>query len=222
MLQPQLTHVHLFTQQLPHSLHVVDIYNLSCTMLYLSGLLLLLLDSSMICGQTTQDNRTAFEDERIRDKNESVQQKQDKSFSTERPNVTYEDNENFQTQGFQHYSHCHEDMLMPFSGQCWESFHDSMSELGKENWCNMEMVIRNYNKLTECIEYVCSLATCFYPNPVVEQLFVRIHRQYFSSCNNEEDLTDAPAGVVLISTLLPILLIPFIVYIVVWKSSLRD
>uniref|UniRef100_A0A8C1QG46 Si:ch73-334d15.2 n=1 Tax=Cyprinus carpio TaxID=7962 RepID=A0A8C1QG46_CYPCA len=201
MLQPQLTHVHLFTQQLPHSLHVVDIYNLSCTMLYLSGLLLLLLDSSMICGQTTQDNRTAFE---------------------ERPNVTYEDNENFQTQGFQHYSHCHEDMLMPFSGQCWESFHDSMSELGKENWCNMEMVIRNYNKLTECIEYVCSLATCFYPNPVVEQLFVRIHRQYFSSCNNEEDLTDAPAGVVLISTLLPILLIPFIVYIVVWKSSLRD
>uniref|UniRef100_A0A9J8AJI7 Si:ch73-334d15.2 n=1 Tax=Cyprinus carpio carpio TaxID=630221 RepID=A0A9J8AJI7_CYPCA len=201
MLQPQLTHVHLFIQQLPHSLHVVDIYNLSCTMLYLSGLLLLLLDSSMICGQTTQDNRTAFE---------------------ARPNVTYEDNENFQTQGFQHYSHCDEEILTHYGGQCKEMFHDSMSELGKENWCNMEMVIRNYNKLTECIEYVCSLATCFYPNPVVEQLFVRIHRQYFSSCNNEEDLTDAPAGVVLISTLLPILLIPFIVYIVVWKSSLRD
>uniref|UniRef100_A0A9J7X2T0 Si:ch73-334d15.2 n=1 Tax=Cyprinus carpio carpio TaxID=630221 RepID=A0A9J7X2T0_CYPCA len=184
------------------------------------------LSHSRVCfrnnRQTTQDNRTAFEDERIRDKNESVQQKQDKSFSTARPNVTYEDNENFQTQGFQHYSHCDEEILTHYGGQCKEMFHDSMSELGKENWCNMEMVIRNYNKLTECIEYVCSLATCFYPNPVVEQLFVRIHRQYFSSCNNEEDLTDAPAGVVLISTLLPILLIPFIVYIVVWKSSLRD
>ncbi|XP_016092560.1 receptor activity-modifying protein 1 isoform X1 [Sinocyclocheilus grahami] len=193
-------------------------------MLYLSGLLLLLLDLSMICGQMTQDNRTAFEDERIRVKNESVQQELDKSFSTERPNVTYEDKENFQTsQDFQiSYSHCHEEMLKNYGGQCWEIFNDSMSELGKENWCNMEMVIRNYHKLTECIEFICSALGCFYPNRVVEQLFVRIHQQYFSSCNNEEDLPDAPAGVVLVSTLLPILLIPFIVFIVVWKSSLRD
>ncbi|XP_059381096.1 receptor activity-modifying protein 2-like [Carassius carassius] len=171
-------------------------------MLHLSGLLLLLLDPSMICGQTTQDNRIVFE---------------------ERPNVTYEDNENFQTQDSQiSYSHCHEEDLKYNVGWCWESFNESMSELSKDNWCNMEIVIRNYNKLTECIEYECNLLECFYPNHVVEELFVRIHQQYFSSCNNEEDLPDAPAGVVLISTLLPILLIPFIVYIVVWKSSLRD
>ncbi|KAF4095614.1 hypothetical protein G5714_023217 [Onychostoma macrolepis] len=176
----------------------------------------------MICGQTTQDNRTAFEDESIRVKNESVQQELDKLFSTERPNVT-QDDENFQTQDFQiRYGHCQEELLKHYGGQCWEIFNDSMSELGKENWCNMEKVIRNYHRLTVCVEYVCSLYGCFYPNRVVEQLFVRIHQQYFSPCNNEEDLPDAPAGVVLVSTLLPILLIPFIVYIVVWKSSLRD
>lgn len=156
----------------------------------------------MICGQTTQDNRIVLE---------------------ERPNVTYEDNEKFQTQDSKiHYSHCHEEVLTYNVEWCWENFNVNMSELGKDNWCNMEMVIRNYNMLTECIEYVCYALKCFYPNHVVEELFVRIHQQYFSSCNNEEDLPDAPAGVVLISTLLPILLIPFIVYIVVWKSSLRD
>lgn len=87
---------------------------------------------------------------------------------------------------------------------------------------SLSSMSRNYLKLTDCMEYICSLLGCFFPNRVVEQLFVRIHQQYFSLCNNEEDLSDAPAGVVLVSTLLPILLIPFIVYIVVWKSSLRD
>ncbi len=87
---------------------------------------------------------------------------------------------------------------------------------------SLSSMSRNYLKLTDCMENICSLLGCFFPNRVVEQLFVRIHQQYFSLCNNEEDLSDAPAGVVLVSTLLPILLIPFIVYIVVWKSSLRD
>ncbi|XP_043082285.1 receptor activity-modifying protein 2-like [Puntigrus tetrazona] len=183
-------------------------------MFYHSGLLLLLLDTSMIGGQTTQDNRKASEDESIRVKNESAQQELDKTFITEGPNTTYEDSA--------HYAHCHEETLKQYGRLCWEAFNDSMSKLGKEDWCNMEMVIRNYHKLDECMEYICSMLGCFYPNRVMEQLFVDIHQQFFTHCNNEEDLPDAPAGVVLVSTLLPILLIPFIVYIVVWKSSLRD
>ncbi|KAK2870368.1 hypothetical protein QQF64_021666 [Cirrhinus molitorella] len=204
-------------------------------MFHLSGLLLLLLDPSVIGGQMTQDNKTAFEgqmtqdnktafeDETITVKNESVQQKPDTFLNTERPDVMYESNENFQTQEYQKpYFPCNEEDLEDYGGKCRINFNESMSELGKENWCNMEMVIRNYNKLTECMETESFLSGCFYPNRVVEQLFVKIHQQYFSLCSNEEDLSDAPAGVVLVSTLLPILLLPFIVYIVVWKSSLRD
>ncbi|KTF80354.1 hypothetical protein cypCar_00010955 [Cyprinus carpio] len=69
----------------------------------------------------TEDNRTAFE---------------------ERPNVTYEDNdsEDFQTQNF--FSHCHEKMLKDYGRNCSQNFSEIMSELGEENWCNMEMVIR--------------------------------------------------------------------------------
>lgn len=40
------------------------------------------------------------------------------------------------------YGHCHEEALKHFVGECLEIFNHSMSELGKENWCNMEMVIR--------------------------------------------------------------------------------
>ncbi|KAI2648799.1 Receptor activity-modifying protein 1 [Labeo rohita] len=176
-------------------------------MFYLPGLLLLLLDPSVFGGQTRQDNITAIEDESIRVKNESVQQELNKSL-----------NADFQTR----YHHCHEDVLKVLGEYCRQIFSSNMSELGEENWCNMEMVIRHYNKLDQCMDFVSTELDCFYPNRVTEQLFVRIHQQYFSHCSNEEDLSDAPAGVVLVSTLLPILLLPFIVYIVVWKSSLRD
>lgn len=111
--------------------------------------------------------------------------------------------------------------MKDYCRNCSEIFSEVMSELGEENWCIMEIVIRYYNQLTVCMDIVSSLSDCFYPNRVVEQEFVKIHQQYFSLCSNEQDLLDAPAGVVLVSTLLPILLIPFIVYIVVWKSSLR-
>ncbi|XDV47886.1 hypothetical protein PO909_017429 [Leuciscus waleckii] len=191
-------------------------------MFYLSGLLLLLLDSSLTCGQMTQDNRTASGDKSLRVQTENTQKELNVSLSKETYNVTYEDNEGFQNQDFL-YSHCYEELLKNYTEDlCCVTFNYNMSALGKENWCNMDMVIRSYNKLTECMELVSSVLRCYYPNRVVEQLFVRIHQQYFSLCSDEEDLSDAPAGVVLVATLLPILLIPFIVYVVVWKSSLRD
>ncbi|XP_077101471.1 receptor activity-modifying protein 1 isoform X1 [Siphateles boraxobius] len=190
-------------------------------MFYLSGLLLLLLDPSMICGQITQDYRTASGDKSLR-VTENTQKELNVSLSKETYNVTYEDNEDFQNQDSR-YSRCYEELLKNYTeALCCVNFNNNMSALGKENWCNMEMVIRSYNKLTECMEIVSSYLGCYYPNRVVEQLFVRIHQQYFSFCSNEEELSDAPPGVVLVATLLPILLIPLIVYIVVWKSSLRD
>nr|XP_055038638.1 receptor activity-modifying protein 2-like [Misgurnus anguillicaudatus] len=171
-------------------------------LLGLSGVFLLLLDASLICGQnTTHENKTAFED----------------------GNSTYEDQENFQNQERYHvFNYCFEEALRQY-GQfyCWAKFNESMILLGEENWCNVKMIVRSYHELTDCLETSSSMCSCYYPNHVVEQLFVMIHKQYFHSCSDEE-LPDAPAGVVLTATLLPIVLIPFMVYIVVLKSSLRD
>ncbi|XP_056594675.1 receptor activity-modifying protein 1-like [Triplophysa dalaica] len=111
---------------------------------------------------------------------------------------------------------------MEYGGYCRVNFNANMTELGVDNWCNVEMIVRSYHELTKCLETMSMFAECFYPNRVVEGLFVAIHQQYFHSCNDEDELPDAPAEVVLAATLLPIIIIPFIVYIVVWKSSLRD
>ncbi|XP_056307217.1 receptor activity-modifying protein 2-like [Danio aesculapii] len=138
---------------------------------------------------------------------------------TQDNNTVFE--ESFQDQYTQYHYHCYEQELEELGEFCWEVFDESMNIINKENWCNMEMVLRSYSHLTECMDNSSMLAGCFYPNHVVEHLFMKIHQQYFSSCNNEEDLSDAPPGVVLVATLLPIALIPFIVYIVVWKSSLK-
>ncbi|XP_048030133.1 receptor activity-modifying protein 1-like isoform X2 [Megalobrama amblycephala] len=178
-------------------------------------------------GQMTQDNRTAVEDESLRVKTENAHKELNESLNEDTNNSTYknnvtENNEILQQQDFHHiYNHCYEEDLMYFGKLCSEFFNINMSALGKENWCNMEMVIRSYNQLTACLEQFSTYSGCYYPNRVVEQTFITIHQQYFSSCSSEDDLADAPAGVVLVATLLPILLIPFIVYIVVWKSSLR-
>ncbi|XP_057178152.1 receptor activity-modifying protein 3-like isoform X3 [Triplophysa rosa] len=162
----------------------------------LSGLILLLLDSSLICGQTTQKNSVAFEGQ-----------------TTQKNSVAFEDSNG-----------TYEDQVMMEIGEknCCVNFNASMTELGVENWCNVEKIVSSYHELTECLERTSRVARCYYPNRVVEQLFVAIHQRHFHSCSDEEELPDAPAGVVLAATLLPIILIPFIVYVVVWKSSLRD
>lgn len=170
-------------------------------MFYLSGLLVFLLDLSVSCGQTTRENITAFEGQITQDNN-----------------TVFE--ETFQDQNLQ-YRRCDEQLLMNYGDYCWAVFSDNMSTIDEQNWCVMEVVLRSYSDLTECMDAASGIAGCFYPNHVVEHLFMGIHQQYFSSCNNEEDLSDAPPGVVLVATLLPIALIPFIVYIVVWKSSLK-
>lgn len=80
-----------------------------------------------------------------------------------------------------------------------------------------------YNNLTMCLEISAGACKCYYPNAVVQDLFVKVHKDYFSSCGIKEDaLPDAPSGVVLILTLLPVSIIPILVYMVIWKSSVSD
>ncbi|MCI4374273.1 hypothetical protein PGIGA_G00004390 [Pangasianodon gigas] len=164
-------------------------------MLYkLSGLLLLLLDLALISGQLAEDTLDTG------DVNDTDQE------------------------DLHHYAKCNETLFM-YSLQtfCMETFDEQMSNLGQENWCDWEMVLSNYNDLTHCME-ICALHLhCYYPNTVVQKLFVEVHKQYFSLCGTKEDtLPDAPARVVLVLTLLPVSVIPILVYMVIWKSSVID
>ncbi|KAM9488900.1 receptor activity-modifying protein 1 isoform 3-T3 [Clarias gariepinus] len=174
-------------------------------MLYMfSGLLSLLLDVALISGQRTEGllrpegNMTG--------------------------NVTSEDQENFQDQEkIHHYHRCNETLLYEYGYLCLFEFDLRMDMLGDENWCDWEQVLSNYNGLTHCLEKITTYAKCYYPNAAVQEMFVEAHKKYFSSCSTKEDnLPDAPAKVVLVLTLLPVSVIPILVYIVIRKSSAID
>ncbi|KAI5105718.1 receptor activity-modifying protein 1 precursor, partial [Silurus meridionalis] len=120
-----------------------------------------------------------------------------------------------------HYSNCNESLFMDFGKEfCLKDFEEDMSSLAQENWCDWEMVLGYYNSLTQCLEICATHTHCYYPNAQVQAMFVDVHMRYFSSCSSKDDpLPDAPARVVLVLTLLPVSVIPVLVYMVIWKSS---
>ncbi|KAK2855418.1 hypothetical protein Q7C36_007287 [Tachysurus vachellii] len=198
----------------------------------LSGLLSLLLDLALISGQTADISLIISEDVVKNGVNmlqnaSHIPGVNGKFFEENiKDNVTFEDQEDFQDQEkIHHYGQCNETLLRHFGKEiCSDHFDLFMSVLGEENWCNWEMVLNSYHDLTYCLEQVCAVvAHCYYPNAVVQEMFVEVHKQYFSLCGTKEEvLPDAPARVVLVLTLLPVSVIPILVYMVIWKSSVID
>ncbi|KAM4624571.1 uncharacterized protein ACJ7VT_005429 [Polymixia lowei] len=138
-------------------------------------------------------------------------------------NVITEDNEHFQDQ--QHYHpHCLEQALVQYSHIiCGAQFHKNMMNISAEHWCDMDYIIRPYGDMTVCMESLSELLRCYYPNPNVQDFFLHIHSQYFQNCTAKELLLlDAPQVVVVVLTLIPVSLIPILVFLVVWKSKVRE
>uniref|UniRef100_A0A668A9X6 Si:ch73-334d15.2 n=1 Tax=Myripristis murdjan TaxID=586833 RepID=A0A668A9X6_9TELE len=120
--------------------------------------------------------------------------------------------------------HCNESLLVEYSHKfCGAAFHNSMQTISTENWCDLNYIIRPYNDMTLCMEELSGLVECYYPNPNVQDFFLDIHSQYFQNCSEEELLLlDPPHEVVVILTLIPVSLIPVLVFLVVWKSKVRE
>lgn len=140
-------------------------------------------------------------------------------------NLITEDDENFQDQEeFFPPKFCHEDLLVEHSHSfCGAQFHADMLTIEVQNWCDLKYIIGPYNNMTICMERLSNLVGCYYPNPNVQEFFLHIHSQYFQNCSEEElQLADAPHGVVVALTLIPVGLIPILVFLVVWKSKVRE
>ncbi|KAL7886841.1 hypothetical protein AOLI_G00045620 [Acnodon oligacanthus] len=152
----------------------------------LTGLLLLLLEVPLLWGQTVEGTLLGYEEKADH-------------------NMTYEDQESFQNQTNIYHRHCNETLLMLNVEFCLDLiFHPSMMALGEENWCNWDKVIWYYDFLTLCLEDSSAESCCYFPGPIIQKLFVDIHKQYFSSCSSkEEDFPNTPLSVVLTLTLLP-------------------
>lgn len=139
--------------------------------------------------------------------------------------VITEDDESFQDQEKMFpIRECHEGVLINYSHRlCGEYFHQEMLTISTEDWCVLENIIRPYNDMTLCLEELSRLLGCYYPSYDIQDFFIQIHSYYFSNCSKEElFLEDAPHGLVVVLTLIPVSLIPILVYLVVWKSKFQD
>ncbi|XP_071318957.1 receptor activity-modifying protein 1 [Trachinotus anak] len=148
---------------------------------------------------------------------------EEKLLNNETSEIISEDNEEFQDQENLH-RHCDQTMLAQFSHvYCGAAFHKEMLAIGRENWCLLESITKPYSDLTFCLEKLSDLAGCYYPNSDTQDFFLYIHSHFFQNCTSEELLfEDAPHGLVMALTLIPVSLIPILVYVVVWKSKVQE
>ncbi|XP_040031792.2 receptor activity-modifying protein 3 [Gasterosteus aculeatus] len=116
---------------------------------------------------------------------------------------------------------CQEKDLEEFSPSiCGADFHKEMAIVGPRKWCEMENIIRPYNDMSLCLEALSHHVGCYSPNPITQAFFLSIHSLYFHNCSEEDpQFVDAPHGLVVALTLVPVSLIPVLVYLVVWKSG---
>ncbi|XP_039644562.1 receptor activity-modifying protein 2-like isoform X2 [Perca fluviatilis] len=140
-------------------------------------------------------------------------------------NVITEDDESFQDQENEFAGQlCKVDLLKEYSYiYCGNEFNSEMMSISTDNWCVLGDVIRPYNNMTVCLERLSNMVGCYYPNPTIQDFFLYIHSNYFVNCSKEDVLLeDAPQGMVIALTLIPVSLIPLLVYMVVWKSNVQE
>lgn len=129
--------------------------------------------------------------------------------------VVLEDEEGFQAwEDELQLGQCQEELLNNLSHvYCGQDFYLEMSRVRPEQLCSLEDVIRPYNEMTVCLETISNAVGCFYPNPIVQDLFLQVHAHFFRSCSRaEQDFSEPPSALVLTLTLLPVSLIPGLVY----------
>uniref|UniRef100_A0A3Q3VYZ2 Uncharacterized protein n=1 Tax=Mola mola TaxID=94237 RepID=A0A3Q3VYZ2_MOLML len=136
-------------------------------------------------------------------------------------NIT-EDDKTFQDQEV-HFSfaHCNREALVEYSHTiCGKVFQAEMLSVGAEKWCVLQNVIRPYTFMTFCLEELSNMVSCYYPNPDIQDFFLEMHALYFHNCSQGELLLqEAPDGLAIGLTLIPVSLIPALVYLVVRKTN---
>lgn len=79
----------------------------------------------------------------------------------------------------------------------------------------------SYSNLSLCTEDIFDCLLVPWPNPFVEEIFVKIHTTFFRDCPTEE-LSDPPPAIIFALVITPICLIPVMVSLVVLKTKNGD
>lgn len=80
-----------------------------------------------------------------------------------------------------------------------------------------------YHLFTLCTEKKSDHMHCYWPNPMVENYIIHIHKHFFSNCTNDQPVwVDPPDKTLTILILIPIFLTLAMIAVVVWCSKRSD
>ncbi|XP_059724147.1 RNA-binding protein 44-like [Haemorhous mexicanus] len=103
---------------------------------------------------------------------------------------------------------------------CLRDFQHSMEGISQHLWCDWDQTVGTYGELTNCTALIAEKLDCYWPNRLVDEFFVAVHKQYFRNCSpSGRALHDPPNGVLCPFIVLPVLVTLLMTALVVWRSK---
>uniref|UniRef100_A0A1A8F0U3 Receptor activity-modifying protein 1 n=2 Tax=Nothobranchius korthausae TaxID=1143690 RepID=A0A1A8F0U3_9TELE len=103
---------------------------------------------------------------------------------------------------------------------CLAKFRFDMQELDQSQWCSWEDTVELYGELTNCTYLVALNVGCYWPNRMVDEFFIDVHRHYFHDCSlSGRLLRDPPNRILGPFIAVPILVTLLMTALVVWRSK---
>lgn len=87
-------------------------------------------------------------------------------------------------------------------------------------FCILSSTCRLYSDLTNCTYIVAQGMNCYWPNRMVDEFFIQVHRYYFHNCSlSGRLLKDPPNRILGPFIVVPILVTLLMTALVVWRSK---
>ncbi|XP_078795599.1 receptor activity-modifying protein 1 isoform X1 [Oryzias latipes] len=103
---------------------------------------------------------------------------------------------------------------------CLAKFKLDMQMLDQRQWCSWEDTVELYSDLTNCTYIVAQGMNCYWPNRMVDEFFIQVHRYYFHNCSlSGRLLKDPPNRILGPFIVVPILVTLLMTALVVWRSK---
>ncbi|XP_078119396.1 receptor activity-modifying protein 1 isoform X1 [Sander vitreus] len=115
---------------------------------------------------------------------------------------------------------CEPDYELAIEEVCLDTFRLDMQKLDQTHWCSWEDTVELYGELTNCTFLWALRMNCFWPNRLVDEFFIRVHKQYFHDCSlSGRLLKDPPNRILGPFIAIPILVTLLMTALVVWRSK---